>query len=149
MSNYLTDKDQDSYSYLKKVSLESHLYNGFNLITAEFRWGEEAFHWETSASLSVAFKVLTNWILHLFQITDGSEFIIYHITLHQGQKIKVKSVHTSIYKCLLSLHNWPGKEALFLPEVGGSAHMCFSARLNPCWDAKKARVDFDVMIRVS
>lgn len=37
VSNYLTDKDQDSYSYLKKVSLESHLYNGFNLITAEFR----------------------------------------------------------------------------------------------------------------
>lgn len=39
VSNYLTDKDQDSYSYLKKVSLEGHLYNGFNLITAEFRWG--------------------------------------------------------------------------------------------------------------
>ncbi|XP_056889669.1 transport and Golgi organization protein 2 homolog isoform X1 [Takifugu flavidus] len=37
VSNYLTDKDQDSYSYLKKVSLEGHLYNGFNLITAEFR----------------------------------------------------------------------------------------------------------------
>ena len=37
MSNYLMDKDQDSYSYLKKVSQESHLYNGFNLITAEFR----------------------------------------------------------------------------------------------------------------
>lgn len=32
------DKDQDSYSYLKKVSSESHLYNGFNLITAEFKW---------------------------------------------------------------------------------------------------------------
>lgn len=38
MSNYLQDKDQDSYSYLKKVSSDSHLYNGFNLITAEFRW---------------------------------------------------------------------------------------------------------------
>lgn len=38
VSNYLMNKDQDSYSYLKKVSLESHLYNGFNLITAEFRW---------------------------------------------------------------------------------------------------------------
>ncbi|XP_036953163.1 transport and Golgi organization protein 2 homolog isoform X1 [Acanthopagrus latus] len=37
VSNYLMDKDQDSYSYLKKVSQESHLYNGFNLITAEFR----------------------------------------------------------------------------------------------------------------
>ncbi|KAM9392510.1 transport and Golgi organization protein 2 homolog isoform 2-T3 [Pholidichthys leucotaenia] len=36
VSNYLTDKEQDSYSYLKKVSSESHLYNGFNLITAEF-----------------------------------------------------------------------------------------------------------------
>lgn len=32
------DKDQDSYSYLKKVSSEGHLYNGFNLITAEFKW---------------------------------------------------------------------------------------------------------------
>lgn len=38
MSNYLQDKDQDSYSYLKKVSSDSHLYNGFNLLTAEFRW---------------------------------------------------------------------------------------------------------------
>ncbi|KAG8011700.1 Transport and Golgi organization protein 2-like protein, partial [Nibea albiflora] len=37
VSNYLMDKDQDSYSYLKKVSTESHLYNGFNLITAEFK----------------------------------------------------------------------------------------------------------------
>lgn len=40
VSNYLIDKDVDSYSYLKKVSTESHLYNGFNLITAEFRWVE-------------------------------------------------------------------------------------------------------------
>ncbi|XP_068617149.1 transport and Golgi organization protein 2 homolog isoform X2 [Brachionichthys hirsutus] len=31
------DKDQDSYSYLKKASAEGLLYNGFNLITAEFR----------------------------------------------------------------------------------------------------------------
>lgn len=38
VSNYLQDKDQDSYSYLKKVSSDSLLYNGFNLITAEFRW---------------------------------------------------------------------------------------------------------------
>lgn len=37
VSNYLMDKDVDSYSYLKKVSTDSHLYNGFNLITAEFR----------------------------------------------------------------------------------------------------------------
>ncbi|CAG09704.1 unnamed protein product [Tetraodon nigroviridis] len=37
VSNYLMDKEQDSYSYLKKVSLDSHLYNGFNLLTADFR----------------------------------------------------------------------------------------------------------------
>lgn len=39
--NFLTDH-QDSYSYLKKVSTEGHLYNGFNLLTAEFRWAREA-----------------------------------------------------------------------------------------------------------
>uniref|UniRef100_A0A3Q3MTD6 Transport and golgi organization 2 homolog n=1 Tax=Mastacembelus armatus TaxID=205130 RepID=A0A3Q3MTD6_9TELE len=37
VSNYLMDKDLDSYTYLKKVSTEGHLYNGFNLITAEFK----------------------------------------------------------------------------------------------------------------
>ncbi|KAM4745971.1 transport and Golgi organization protein 2 homolog isoform 1-T1 [Anableps anableps] len=37
VSNYLMDKDVDCYSYLKKVSAEGHLYNGFNLITAEFK----------------------------------------------------------------------------------------------------------------
>ncbi|XP_061528960.1 transport and Golgi organization protein 2 homolog [Phycodurus eques] len=37
VSNYLVDKDLDCYSYLKKVSTESHLYNGFNLLTAEFK----------------------------------------------------------------------------------------------------------------
>ncbi|XP_019949119.1 transport and Golgi organization protein 2 homolog isoform X2 [Paralichthys olivaceus] len=37
VSNYLMDKDVDTYSYLKKVSSEGHLYNGFNLITAEFK----------------------------------------------------------------------------------------------------------------
>uniref|UniRef100_A0A1A8LRY3 Transport and golgi organization 2 homolog n=1 Tax=Nothobranchius pienaari TaxID=704102 RepID=A0A1A8LRY3_9TELE len=37
VSNYLMDQDVDSYSYLKKVSTEGHLYNGFNLITAEFK----------------------------------------------------------------------------------------------------------------
>nr|XP_023668110.1 transport and Golgi organization protein 2 homolog isoform X1 [Paramormyrops kingsleyae]XP_023668112.1 transport and Golgi organization protein 2 homolog isoform X1 [Paramormyrops kingsleyae]XP_023668113.1 transport and Golgi organization protein 2 homolog isoform X1 [Paramormyrops kingsleyae]XP_023668114.1 transport and Golgi organization protein 2 homolog isoform X1 [Paramormyrops kingsleyae] len=36
VSNFLTES-MDSYSYLKKVSSESHLYNGFNLLTAEFR----------------------------------------------------------------------------------------------------------------
>ncbi|KAJ4941755.1 hypothetical protein JOQ06_011629 [Pogonophryne albipinna] len=36
VSNYLMDRDVDSYSYLKKVSAEGHLYNGFNLLTAEF-----------------------------------------------------------------------------------------------------------------
>lgn len=38
--NFLTDH-QDSYSYLKKVSLEGHLYNGFNLLTAEFKAKED------------------------------------------------------------------------------------------------------------
>ncbi|XP_077418647.1 transport and Golgi organization protein 2 homolog [Vanacampus margaritifer] len=37
VSNYLVDKELDCYSYLKKVSTESHLYNGFNLLTAEFK----------------------------------------------------------------------------------------------------------------
>uniref|UniRef100_A0A3Q3K1J2 Transport and golgi organization 2 homolog (Drosophila) n=1 Tax=Monopterus albus TaxID=43700 RepID=A0A3Q3K1J2_MONAL len=37
VSNYLMDKDLDSCTYLKKVSTEGHLYNGFNLITAEFK----------------------------------------------------------------------------------------------------------------
>lgn len=37
MSNYLTD-NLDSLSYLRKVSAEGHLYNGFNLLTAEFKW---------------------------------------------------------------------------------------------------------------
>ncbi|XP_077457828.1 transport and Golgi organization protein 2 homolog [Stigmatopora argus] len=37
VSNYLVEKDLDCYSYLKKVSTESHLYNGFNLLTAEFK----------------------------------------------------------------------------------------------------------------
>lgn len=48
VSNYLLDKDGDSYSYLKKVSAESHLYNGFNLITAEFKWVGwcHVSHWE-------------------------------------------------------------------------------------------------------
>ncbi|XP_058493187.1 transport and Golgi organization protein 2 homolog isoform X1 [Solea solea] len=37
VSNYLMEKDLDSYSYLKKVSAEGNLYNGFNLITADFK----------------------------------------------------------------------------------------------------------------
>ncbi|XP_038869450.1 transport and Golgi organization protein 2 homolog isoform X5 [Salvelinus namaycush] len=37
VSNFLTDQSQDSYSYLKRVSSERHLYNGFNLLTAEFK----------------------------------------------------------------------------------------------------------------
>uniref|UniRef100_A0A3B4BCT1 Uncharacterized protein n=1 Tax=Periophthalmus magnuspinnatus TaxID=409849 RepID=A0A3B4BCT1_9GOBI len=37
VSNYLTENNGDSFSYLKKVSAEGHLYNGFNLLTAEFR----------------------------------------------------------------------------------------------------------------
>nr|XP_034953737.1 transport and Golgi organization protein 2 homolog isoform X2 [Zootoca vivipara] len=34
VTNFLTS-DLDSYSYLKKVALEGHLYNGFNLIAAD------------------------------------------------------------------------------------------------------------------
>uniref|UniRef100_A0A3P8VV12 Transport and golgi organization 2 homolog (Drosophila) n=1 Tax=Cynoglossus semilaevis TaxID=244447 RepID=A0A3P8VV12_CYNSE len=37
VSNYLTDKDVDSYSYMKKLSADGPQYNGFNLITADFR----------------------------------------------------------------------------------------------------------------
>ncbi|XP_036383250.1 transport and Golgi organization protein 2 homolog isoform X2 [Megalops cyprinoides] len=40
VSNFLTD-NMDSYSYLRKVSSEGHLYNGFNLITAEFKAKED------------------------------------------------------------------------------------------------------------
>lgn len=41
VSNYLMDRDLDSVSYLKKVSTEGHLYNGFNLLTAEFTAKED------------------------------------------------------------------------------------------------------------
>ncbi|XP_064024627.1 transport and Golgi organization protein 2 homolog isoform X2 [Pogoniulus pusillus] len=34
VTNFLT-ADLDSYSYLKKVSVEGHLYNGFNLLAAD------------------------------------------------------------------------------------------------------------------
>lgn len=37
MAQFLTS-DVDSLSYLKKVSAEGHLYNGFNLIAADLRW---------------------------------------------------------------------------------------------------------------
>ncbi|KAK1806867.1 hypothetical protein P4O66_005349 [Electrophorus voltai] len=37
VSNYLTDS-LDSFSYLRKVASEGHLYNGFNLLTADFRY---------------------------------------------------------------------------------------------------------------
>ncbi|KAH0625555.1 hypothetical protein JD844_015113 [Phrynosoma platyrhinos] len=40
VTNFLTS-DVDSYSYLKKVALEGHLYNGFNLIAADLKGGEE------------------------------------------------------------------------------------------------------------
>ncbi|XP_041079023.1 transport and Golgi organization protein 2 homolog [Polyodon spathula] len=36
VSNFLTER-LDSFSYLKKVSSEGHLYNGFNLITADLK----------------------------------------------------------------------------------------------------------------
>lgn len=41
MAQFLTS-DMDSLSYLKKVSAEGHLYNGFNLIAADLRW---VFRW--------------------------------------------------------------------------------------------------------
>ncbi|XP_037536526.1 transport and Golgi organization protein 2 homolog [Nematolebias whitei] len=37
VSNFLMEKDVDSCSYMKKVSADGHLYNGFNLITADFK----------------------------------------------------------------------------------------------------------------
>lgn len=37
VAQFLTT-DMDSLSYLKKVSAEGHLYNGFNLIAADLRW---------------------------------------------------------------------------------------------------------------
>jgi uncharacterized protein with NRDE domain len=37
VTHFLTT-DMDSLSYLKKVSTEGHLYNGFNLIAADLRW---------------------------------------------------------------------------------------------------------------
>ncbi|CAL8297025.1 transport and Golgi organization protein 2 homolog isoform X1 [Gadus morhua] len=41
VANYLIDRDLDSFSYLKKLSTEGHLYNGFNLLTAEFNAKED------------------------------------------------------------------------------------------------------------
>ncbi|XP_051959781.1 transport and Golgi organization protein 2 homolog isoform X2 [Xyrauchen texanus] len=40
VSNYLAD-NLDSFAYLRKVSSEGHLYNGFNLLTADFRANED------------------------------------------------------------------------------------------------------------
>ncbi|XP_030647158.1 transport and Golgi organization protein 2 homolog isoform X2 [Chanos chanos] len=40
VSNFLTD-NLDSYSYLRKVSSEGHLYNGFNLLAADFKTNED------------------------------------------------------------------------------------------------------------
>ncbi|KAL7836268.1 hypothetical protein AOLI_G00275520 [Acnodon oligacanthus] len=40
VSNFLTDS-LDSFSYLRKVASEGHLYNGFNLLTADFRASED------------------------------------------------------------------------------------------------------------
>lgn len=37
VAHFLTT-DVDSLTYLKKVSTEGHLYNGFNLIAADLRW---------------------------------------------------------------------------------------------------------------
>ncbi|XP_042610933.1 transport and Golgi organization protein 2 homolog [Cyprinus carpio] len=40
VSNYLMD-NLDSFAYLRKVSSEAHSYNGFNLLTADFRANED------------------------------------------------------------------------------------------------------------
>lgn len=40
VSNYLMD-NLDGFAYLRKVSSEANLYNGFNLLTAEFRANED------------------------------------------------------------------------------------------------------------
>ncbi|XP_070292978.1 transport and Golgi organization protein 2 isoform X6 [Salvelinus sp. IW2-2015] len=48
VSNFLTDQSQDSYSYLKRVSSERHLYNGFNLLTAEFKLVSQSLPLKTS-----------------------------------------------------------------------------------------------------
>ncbi|XP_051527594.1 transport and Golgi organization protein 2 homolog isoform X3 [Myxocyprinus asiaticus] len=40
VTNYLAD-NLDSFAYLRKVSSEGHLYNGFNLLTADFRANED------------------------------------------------------------------------------------------------------------
>ncbi|XP_062874038.1 transport and Golgi organization protein 2 homolog isoform X2 [Trichomycterus rosablanca] len=40
VSNFLTE-GVDSFSYLRKVASDGHLYNGFNLLTADFRANEE------------------------------------------------------------------------------------------------------------
>lgn len=41
VAQFLTS-DMDSLSYLKKVSAEGHLYNGFNLVAGDLRW---VFRW--------------------------------------------------------------------------------------------------------
>ncbi|RXN32016.1 transport and Golgi organization 2 -like protein [Labeo rohita] len=41
VSNYLTD-NLDSLAYLRKVSSEAHLYNGFNLLTADFSLSDKS-----------------------------------------------------------------------------------------------------------
>lgn len=43
VAHFLT-ADMDSLSYLRKVSAEGHLYNGFNLIAADLRWVSWAGH---------------------------------------------------------------------------------------------------------
>lgn len=59
------------------------------------------------ASLSVAFKGLRNWILFdSISISDYFEFISWR------RKIKVESLRIDV--SVRTLHNWHGKEALFL-----------------------------------
>lgn len=41
VSDYLMDKELDSFSYLKTLSKDAHMYNGYNLLTAEFNAKED------------------------------------------------------------------------------------------------------------
>lgn len=72
--------------------------------------------------------------------------------------IKEESVHMDLDVSLSDLCTAGMETRLCVrqPEVGGAAHMCLAARLNPCWGATKKKkpkqtttVDLDVMIPTS
>lgn len=72
--------------------------------------------------------------------------------------IKEESVHMDLDVSLSDLCTAGMETRLCVrqPEVGGAAHMCLAARLNPCWGATKktktkqaTTVDLDVMIPTS